>query len=76
MIHTHPFWSVFVAAAEPEHKPVFERRADRLALPPCPACESRDTHVATRTEYVLYVRCPNCGNVWSVPKPGVAPLGS
>jgi hypothetical protein len=68
---------VFVAAVEPERKPtVFERRAERLALPPCLACDCRDTQVATRTEYVVYVRCPNCGDVWSVPKPGVTPFGS
>jgi hypothetical protein len=66
-----------MATAEPERKPtLFERRTDRRILPPCPDCDSRDTHVATRTEYVLYVRCPNCATVWSVPRPGVEPLGS
>ena len=33
------------------------------------------TAVVTRTDYVLYLRCPTCSQVWSVPKPGVTPLG-
>jgi len=60
---------------EPERKPtVFERRAERLALPACPACARHETYVATRTDYVLYLRCPQCFKVWSVPKPNSAPV--
>ena len=63
--------------SEPERNPtVFERRAERLALPTCPSCSARDTHVATRTDYVIYLRCPPCGHIWSISKPGVKPLGS
>jgi len=62
---------------EAERRPtVFERRAERLALPACPTCSAHATHVATRTEWFLYLRCPPCGNVWSVPKPRVNPVGS
>ncbi len=63
--------------SQPERKPtVFERRAERLALPSCPSCTARATHVATRTDYVLYLRCPKCANVWSIPKPRAPQLGS
>jgi hypothetical protein len=49
----------------------------RLFTPPfCESCESSKTEVATRTDYVLYIRCWACGHVWSVPKPECAPVGS
>jgi hypothetical protein len=50
-------------------KPPPDRRRDRLAVPPCDECGSTATAVVSRTDYVLYVRCPACGLVWSVPKP-------
>jgi hypothetical protein len=50
--------------------PDFDRRIDRLQPPACPTCHGADTQVATRTEYVLYLRCPRCAHVWSIGKPG------
>ena len=47
-----------------------ERRQQRLTIPPCENCGSTSTGVATRTEYVVYLRCPACWYVWSLPKPG------
>ena len=53
------------------------RRDDPRTLPPCPKCGTTDTvHVATRTDYVLYLRCEACPTIWSIPKPGVAQFGS
>ena len=46
-----------------------ERRSDRLTVPPCERCGSRNTAAACRTDYVIYVRCSDCGDVWSLPKP-------
>jgi len=46
-----------------------ERRSDRLTVPPCERCGSRNTAAACRTDYVVYVRCSDCGEVWSLPKP-------
>ena len=54
----------------------FERRMDRLAVPPCESCGSTTTAVVTRRDYVVYVRCKACGYVWSIPKPGLEPVGS
>ena len=51
-----------------------ERRTDRAAVPPCERCAREHVHVATRTAYVLYVRCADCGHVWSLPKPNVTQL--
>jgi hypothetical protein len=55
----------------------FERRINRLPLPPCSACHTT-THlrVVSRTDYVLYVRCGHCLEVWSLPKPDVRQMGS
>ena len=53
----------------------FERRQQRLTIPHCESCGSTRTEVATRTEYVVYVRCAACWYVWSVPKPGREPMG-
>jgi predicted nucleic-acid-binding Zn-ribbon protein len=55
---------------------LFDRRLQRLTVPPCKRCGSASTGVATRTDYVLYVRCQTCGYVWSLPKPGREPVGS
>ena len=38
-----------------------DRRKQRIHLPSCEACRSPKTAVATRTEYVVYVRCAACG---------------
>ena len=43
-----------------------------MALPSCPECAAGETHIATRTDYVVYLRCRKCARVWSVPKPGTA----
>jgi predicted anti-sigma-YlaC factor YlaD len=53
-----------------------DRRKQRIHLPSCEACRSPKTAVATRTEYVVYVRCAACGFVWSMPKPGREAPGS
>ncbi len=52
------------------------RREMRFDPPPCPKCALIHTHVATRTEYFLYVRCRECGHVWSVAKPGAEPMSN
>ena len=53
-----------------------ERRVARLTPAPCANCGTADPVVATRTDYVLYLRCSKCFHVWSVPRPDVKPLGS
>ena len=58
-------------------KPVaVERRRFAFTPPFCESCDSSKTEVATRTDYVLYIRCWACGHVWSVPKPGRQSLAS
>jgi hypothetical protein len=47
------------------------RRANRPALEWCPACGGSDAKVVLRTDFVVYARCPDCGDVRAVPKPGV-----
>jgi flavoprotein len=57
--------------------PQFDRRKERLRLPPCQTCRTAvPVAVVSRTDYVLYLRCSGCGGVRSVPKPGVRQLGS
>ena len=51
-----------------------EFRLRRLEIPPCPECVPGKVTVAVRTDYVVYLRCTSCGQVWSVPRPDVAPL--
>jgi len=73
------------AAVSPEipRKPIpatlrdqrIERRQNRLALPRCPECQRANPRVTLRTDYVIYLLCEPCGTVWSVPKPGINPLG-
>jgi hypothetical protein len=61
----------------PSHRPSspeFERRHARMTLPTCPTC-SGPSRVVSRTDYVLYVRCDPCLQVWSVPKAGREQLG-
>jgi hypothetical protein len=53
-----------------------ERRRRRLDVPRCQSCGSSKTAVATRTDYVIYVRCAECWFVWSLPKPGLERTGS
>ena len=48
----------------------YERRKHAFTPPFCESCSSSKTEVATRTDYVLYVRCWVCGHVWPVSKPG------
>ena len=58
-------------------KPVAkDRRLQAFSPPFCESCGSSKTEVITRTDYVLYIRCWACSNVWSVPKPGREPVGS
>jgi hypothetical protein len=47
-----------------------DRRLNRLKLPSCSACGHDDTRVTVRTWRVLYLRCPECAAVWTVPTPG------
>jgi hypothetical protein len=54
---------------------IAEKRIRRAVIHRCQHC-GHDPKVVTRTPYVLYVRCANCGDTWSVAKPGVPPLGS
>jgi len=44
--------------------------------PPCQSCGSTKTEVIVRTDWVLYIRCESCAQVWSVPKPGREPVGT
>ena len=68
---------VFNKRKDPAEAPRrIERRMERLNLPLCTACNSSKTAVATRTPYVLYIRCKHCASVWSVPKPGQEPIGT
>jgi hypothetical protein len=48
------------------------RRANRPALERCRACGSDETTVVLRTDFVVYTRCRECGDVRAVPKPGVS----
>src|SRR4051794_26916378 len=52
------------------------RHANRLTIPDCGQCASSETAVATRTTFVLYIRCAACCHVWSVPKPTFEPVGA
>jgi hypothetical protein len=55
----------------PKLTPVpLERRKARLALTPCKNCGSPHTAVTLRIEFFVYLRCPACAHVWSLPKPG------
>jgi hypothetical protein len=52
-----------------DHRVRADRRYDRLQLSSCENCGTLEVRVATRTEYVVYVRCLECMHVWSVVKP-------
>ena len=47
------------------------RRANRPTLEWCRACGGADAKVVLRTDFVVYTRCRDCGDVRAVPKPGV-----
>ena len=49
---------------------VQDRRVDRIVPPFCFSCNAvTEMAVATRTDYVVYFRCEDCGRVQSVRKP-------
>lgn len=51
-------------------QPLAERRgADRLEFPACRVCAMTAHVVVLRTPYVLYLRCPDCGDVQPIAKP-------
>ena len=54
----------------------YERRRYVFKPPPCESCRSSTTEVASRTDWVLYIRCDACAHVWSVPKPGRESIAS
>jgi hypothetical protein len=64
------------AALRPQLRAIPDRRQNRLILPVCSVCKHDEPRVTVRTDYVLYLRCEHCAAVWSVPKPGRAPLGT
>ena len=51
----------------------FERRVARLALPACPTCRNVAISVTLRTDWVIYLRCQACSDVWNAPKPNADP---
>ena len=53
-----------------------ERRANRLVAPPCSACGRDRLRAILRTDYVVYFRCDDCGNVRSIAKPGEQMFGT
>ena len=56
-----------------DRTPFDQRSRERLDVAIlCPKCQSADVSVASRTPYVVYFRCTQCGEIWSVAKPGIA----
>jgi uncharacterized Zn finger protein len=49
---------------------------NRLKPPPCSTCGHDPCRVTLRTDYYLYLRCEQCGSVWSVTKPGYERYGT
>jgi hypothetical protein len=47
-----------------------ERRINRLTIPACDMCGSRNVPVIGRAESWLYLRCSYCAFVSTTPKPG------
>ena len=50
-----------------------------VALPAvitCSQCGAPCGTVVLTTDYVKYLRCTMCGEVWNVPKPGVEQFGA
>lgn len=54
--------------------PLHERRQNRLTLSLCPKCGRDSAAVATRTEYVIYIRCHDCAHIWVSAKPNAIQL--
>jgi uncharacterized Zn finger protein len=50
---------------------VERRRANRPALEWCRACGGSESKVVLRTDFVVYTRCRDCGDVRAIAKPGV-----
>ena len=50
--------------------PFVERRLNRVTIPCCRACQFEAPVVVLRTTVVLYARCPHCGDIQAVDKPG------
>ena len=51
-----------------------ERRSStRPSEPRCPICRSTPTAVTLRTEFAIYYRCSDCGNLWAIEKPAAQP---
>jgi hypothetical protein len=53
------------------HRPVVRnlRAPTRLPDPKCPLCGEPDPVGTLRTEFVVYFRCDNCGEIWVLDKP-------
>jgi hypothetical protein len=54
-------------------RPKPDRRRQRIPVSPCETCGETRVAIASRTDYVVYFRCPDCRQFWSVPKPGREP---
>jgi hypothetical protein len=48
-----------------------DRRSHRIHVPACETCGEPRVAVASRTECVVYLRCPDCCHVWSAQSPRV-----
>jgi len=53
------------------HRPHAERRAvDRILLPLCPTCHSRENvRSRSRSDYAVYFECSRCGEQIALSKP-------
>jgi hypothetical protein len=47
-----------------------ERRINRITIPPCERCGSREPVVIARLADALSMRCSVCAHVWTVAKSG------
>jgi hypothetical protein len=54
-------------------RPKPDRRLQRVPVSPCETCGETRVAIASRTDYVVYFRSPDCRQVWSVPKPKLEP---
>jgi hypothetical protein len=50
-------------------EPSNDRRACRAKVLPCERCGADRIRVLTRTDWVIYVRCEACFDMWSIEKP-------
>lgn len=46
-----------------------DRHENRFVLPPCVFCGAVNTHVVEQTRQFLFVGCPHCSYLFSLPKP-------